>query len=243
VCKHGGRAASSKAGSADVLEALGVVVELGPLGVQRCVAEAGIGFCLAPRYHPGMRHAAPVRRELGVATVFNFLGPLVNPGRVRRQTIGVADSAMAERMAGVLEAQGAARVMVIYGHDGLDELSTVTASTVIELSCDADGKLMRRTYVVDPTKLGLTPARPESLRGGDPAENAILARSVLDGSSGPMRELVALNAASALVVAGLAEDLSSGLVLAFASLDSGAASSALDKLVRVSRSAASDGLT
>jgi anthranilate phosphoribosyltransferase len=243
VCKHGGRAASSKAGSADVLEALGVVVDLGPEGVQRCLAEARIGFCLAVRYHPAMRHAAPVRRELGVATVFNFLGPLANPGRVRRQVIGVGDPGMAHKLAGVLEANGVDRAMVLFGHDGLDELSTVGPSTVIELSSSPDGGVERRTYILDPAELGLAPARPESLRGGDPVENAALGMAVLDGSRGPQRDLVALNAASALVIAGLAGDLASGLDAAFASIDSGAAAAALHNLVVTSNAAAADGLT
>lgn len=238
VCKHGGRAASSRAGSADVLEALGVVVDLGPEGVARCVHEAGIGFCLATRYHPAMRHAAPVRRELGVATVFNFLGPLVNPASVGRQVMGVGDPAMAEKMIGVLEANGAVHAMVLYGHDGLDELSTVASSTVIELVRDADGRTDRRAYVVDPARLGLAPATPESLRGGSPAENAERAREVLSGGAGPQRDLVALNAAAALVVAGLAADLPAGLGQACAALDAGAGVAALAKLVEVSNDAA-----
>src|SRR5205823_5513061 len=133
VCKHGNRTASSACGSADVLEALGVAIELGPVDVARCVEEAGIGFCFAPRYHPGMRHAGPVRRELGVRTVFNFLGPMANPGGVRRQVLGVSDPAMAERMVDVLAARGAERALVVYGHDGLDEFTTTTTSTVHEL--------------------------------------------------------------------------------------------------------------
>ena len=132
VCKHGGRASSSISGSADVFEALGVAVDLGPTGVVRCIEEVGIGFCLAPRFHPAMRHAAPVRRELGVATFFNFLGPLANPAGATRQVIGVGDPAMASRMLAVLEANGTERAMVVFGHDGLDELSTVTTSTVLE---------------------------------------------------------------------------------------------------------------
>src|SRR5437667_10277346 len=146
VCKHGNRAASSACGSADVLEALGVVADLGPHGVARCIAEAGIGFCFAPRYHPAMRHAGPVRRELGVPTVFNFLGPLANPARVRRQVLGVSDKNMAEKMAAVLRARGAERALVVFGHDGLDELTTTTTSTVVEL-CE-DGELRR--YELDP---------------------------------------------------------------------------------------------
>ena len=132
VCKHGNRAASSECGSADLLEALGVAIDLAPEAVARCVTEAGIGFCFAPRFHPAMRHAGPTRRELGVPTVFNFLGPMANPARVRRQVIGVSDPAMAERMAQVLAAGGAERALVVHGGDGLDELSTTTPSTLLE---------------------------------------------------------------------------------------------------------------
>jgi anthranilate phosphoribosyltransferase len=186
-----------------------------------------------------MRHAALVRRELGVATVFNFLGPLVNPGRVRRQTLGVGDPRMAEKMVGVLRANGAVNSMVFYGHDGLDELSTVAPSTVIELVADGSGgETVSRAYVVDPAALGLKPALADLLRGGSPAENAALGRAVLEGAKNSQRDLVALNAAAALVVAGLAGDLPSGLEQAFASIDSGAAAASLDKLVEVSQAAA-----
>ena len=229
VCKHGGRAASSKAGSADVLEALGVVIDLGPADVARCIEEAGIGFCFAPRYHPAMRHAIPVRRELGVATAFNFLGPLANPARVRRQVVGVGDPAMAEKMAGVLAANGATEVIVVHGADGLDELSTTGPSDMYRWSA---GELTRST--VDPTALGLRPCALDDLLGDDAQTNAQLARSVLDGAPGPRREIVALNAAAGLVAAGLAADLESGLELAFESIDSGAASGRLERLVKVS---------
>lgn len=233
VCKHGGRAASSKAGSADVLEELGVVIDLGPRGVARCIEEAGIGFCFAPRYHPAMRHAIPVRRELGVATAFNFLGPLANPARVRRQVVGVGDPAMAEKMAGVLAAGGATDVIVVHGADGLDELSTTGPSTMYRWSA---GELTRST--VDPGALGLRVCKLEDLLGDDAGTNARLARGVLDGEPGPRREIVALNAAAGLVAAGLARDLVSGLEMAFESIDSGAAASRLERLVKVSGDAA-----
>jgi len=242
VLKHGGRAASSRSGSADVLEALGVAVDLGPDGVARCVAEAGMGFCLATRFHPAMRHAAPVRRELGVPTVFNVLGPLVNPGRVRRQVVGIGDAAMADRMLDVLEAGGAVHVMVVHGRDGLDELSTTAPTDVLELVVDPDGRSHRRTFVVDPGELGLAPADLASLRGGDPAENARHGREILAGGLGPRRDVVALNAAAALVVAGRAADLADGLEQAVAALDSGEAERVLDRLVVVSAAAASAGL-
>src|SRR5204862_2622048 len=233
VCKHGNRAASSASGSADVLEALGVAIDLGPLGVARCVAEAGMGFCFAPRYHAASRHAVPTRREPGVPTVFNFLGPLANPARPRRQVVGVSDPTMAETMLGVLEANGAERALVVFGHDGLDELTVTTTSTVMEL---ADGSV--RTYVVDPAELGLAAASLDDLRGGDAALNASLARRVLDGATGPHRDIVLLNAAAGIVAAGLAADLGEGVEVARQSLDSGGAAAVLDRLVAVSQAAA-----
>jgi anthranilate phosphoribosyltransferase len=233
VCKHGNRAASSAAGSADVLEALGVAIDLGPEGVARCVEEAGIGFCMAPRFHPAMRHAVPTRRELGVPTVFNFLGPLANPARPRRQVIGVSDPAMAEKMLGVLEANGAVRALVVHGHDGLDELTVSTTSTVYDLD---DGAL--RTYAVHPAELGLACSSVDLLKGADAATNAGLARAVLDGGRGPHRDVVLLNAAAGLVAAGAVADLVDGLVAAERSVDDGRAAEALDRLVSVSKAAA-----
>lgn len=239
VCKHGGRAASSAAGSADVMEALGVAIGLGPEGARRCLDEAGMAFLFAPRYHPALRHAAPVRSELGIRTTFNFLAPMANPARPRRQMVGVSDAAMAERMLGVLQAGVTTRALVVYGHDGLDELTTTTTSTVFEMQ---DGAGVR-SYEVDPAALGLTPARVEDLRGADPQTNAAYARAVLDGRSGPHLDVVLLNAAAALVAAGKASDLAGGLDLAEKSVSSGAAASALERLVRVSQAAAADGLT
>lgn len=233
VCKHGGRAASSQAGSADVLEALGVVIDLGPAGVARCVAEAGIGFCFAPRYHPAMRHAIPIRRELGVPTAFNFLGPLANPARVRRQVVGVGDPAMASKMAGVLAAGGAIRVMVVHGAGGLDELSTVGPSTVHSFE---GGEVS--SSLVDPSVLGLAPATVEDLRGGDAATNASLARAVLAGETGPRRDIVLLNAAAGLLVGGACASLAEGLELAAAVVDDGRAEACLQRLVAVSQDAA-----
>lgn len=232
VCKHGNRAASSTSGSADLLEALGVAIDLGPAGVARCVVEAGMGFCFAPRFHPAMRHAGPTRRELGVPTVFNVLGPMANPAGVQHQVIGVADVSMAERMVGVLAARGAERALVVTGHDGLDELTTTTTSTVQELR---DGRV--RTYVVDPVELGLPVASVESIRGGDAARNVELATSVLAGEAGPHRDMVLLNAAAGLVAAGVAGDLVAGFEAAAASVDGGAAAGVLEKVVAVSRAA------
>ena len=239
VCKHGGRAASSAAGSADVLEALGVAVDLGPAGVRRCVEEVGMGFCFAPRFHPAMRHAIAVRRELGVPTVFNFLGPLANPARARFQVVGVSDPAMAEKMLGVLMANGTKRAMVVHGSDGLDELSTTGPSTVLEAVAVVDGATPEfRTGVVDPAKLGLAPASVEDLRGADPAHNAEVVRRVLDGQRGAHRDIVLLNAAAALVVCGRAPELPEGLGLAARVVDEGRAASALEALVRVSQETA-----
>jgi anthranilate phosphoribosyltransferase len=231
VCKHGNRAASSACGSADLLEALGVTIDLPPEGVARCVTDAGIGFCFAPRFHPAMRHAIPTRRELGVPTVFNFLGPMANPARVRRQVIGVSDGAMAERMARVLAAHGAERALVVHGGDGLDELSTTTRSSVLELR---NGTVVAST--LDPTALGLPPALPDQLRGGDAATNAELTRRVLAGDTGPHRDIVLLNAGAALMIAGVADDVASGIAAAKQSIDSGAAADALDRLVATSTS-------
>ncbi len=235
VCKHGNRAQSSLAGSADVLEALGVAVGLGPAGVARCVEEAGIGFCLAPRFHPAMRQAAPVRRELGAPTTFNLLGPLSNPAGATRQVVGVGDPAMAERMVTVLEAGGAMHAMVVFGRDGLDELSTVTSSTIFESVSPGDGRYRRRRFEIEPASLGIKPASIDDLRGGAPAENADLARRVLSGERGPRADFVCLNAAAALVVAGLAGDLAAGLVMAAQVLASGSAAMTLERLVRVSQ--------
>jgi anthranilate phosphoribosyltransferase len=232
VCKHGNRAASSSAGSADVLEALGVRIDCGPDEVARCVADAGIGFCFAPRYHPAMRHAGPTRRELGIPTAFNILGPLANPAGAGRLMIGVADATMAERMAGVLAARGADRALIVHGDDGLDELTIATTSHVVELR---DGQV--RGYDIDPTVLGIERAPSESVVGGDPATNAALARRVLDGEHGPHRDIVTLNAAAGLVVAGIVDDLPAGLDAARSTLDNGRAAAALDRLVAVSNAA------
>ncbi|HET9732792.1 MAG TPA: anthranilate phosphoribosyltransferase [Acidimicrobiales bacterium] len=236
VCKHGGRAATSAAGSADVLEALGVVIDLGPDGVLRCLDEAGIGFCFAPRFHPAMRNAIPVRRDLGVPTVFNFLGPLANPARPTRQVVGVSDPGMAESMLSVLAANGARRALVVHGDDGLDELTTTTTSTVHDY--DAERATPRLTYRVDPAALGLAPAALADLRGADPRYNADLVLAVLGGEEGPRRDVVLLNSAAGLVAAGLAENLEAGIAMAADVIDSGRARSALDRLVAVSQAAA-----
>ena len=229
VVKHGNRAASSQAGSADVLEELGVAIELGPQGVARCVEEAGVGFCFARRYHPGMRFLGPARAEIGVPTTFNFLGPLANPARVRRQAVGVCDATMAERMLGALRELGTERAMIFFGDDGLDELTITTTSVVYELT---DDRL--HSYPLDPQEFGIAHAEPSQLVGGDAATNAKLLRAVLRGDEGPHRDLAVLNAGAALIVAGIAGDFPAGIEAARASIDSGAAERALETMARVS---------
>jgi anthranilate phosphoribosyltransferase len=240
VCKHGGRAASSSVGTADVLEALGVVVTLGPAGVARCVEEAGMGFCFAQRFHPAMRFAAPVRRELGVPTVFNFLGPLVNPARATRQLVGVSSPAMAEKMAAVLGASGSLRSMVIFADDGLDELSVTSPSTVVEVTGDGAGTFDIRRWRLDPQSLGIPVATLDDLRGGDAAFNANVIRAVLRGEKGAARDIGTLNAAAALVVAGHVDSLAAGMEVAADSIDMGRAMGALDGLIAVSQAAAAE---
>lgn len=233
VAKHGNRAASSRCGSADVLEALGVDISLGPQDVRRCIDVAGMGFCFAPSFHPAMRHAGPARRELGVRTVFNVLGPLANPGRVRRQALGVGAPPLAPLMVRVLQDLGHERALVFYGGDGLDELTTTGPSHVFQLSGE---KLT--DYELDPTGLGLNRARPEELSGGTPPENAALLRAVLEGEAGPRRDVVLLNAAAAVIAAGRTDDWREAIGVARDSLDSGRAATVLSRLIETSRQAA-----
>jgi anthranilate phosphoribosyltransferase len=236
VAKHGGRAASSKCGSVDVLESLGVVIDLGPDGVARCVREVGIGFCFAPRYHPAMRFAAGVRREIGTPTTFNFLGPLANPAGADRRTVGVSDPVMADRVIRTLADLGVERAMVFFGHDGLDELTVTTTSTVHEL---LDGDV--RTYDVDPGDYGIPRAERGALAGGDAAGNAQVVHHVLAGAPGPIRDIVTLNAAAALLVADAVPDLKAGVEQARAVLDDGQAATTLEAFVRVSVAARAAG--
>jgi len=230
VVKHGNRAQSSQAGSADVFEELGVAIDLGPAGVERCVDEAGVGFCFAPRYHPARRFLGPARKELGVPTTFNFLGPLANPARVRRQAVGVSDPTMAATMLGTLRVLGTERAMVFSGDDGLDELTTTTTSTVHEL---IDGNL--HEFKIDPLDVGIARSDAAHLCGGNAATNAGVLRAVLAGEPGPCRDIAVLNGGAALMVAGLASDLAAGVEMAMASVDGGAAGRALESLVRVSQ--------
>lgn len=226
VCKHGNRKASSTSGSFDLLEALGIPVELDGPAVAHCVAQAGVGFCFARAFHPAMRFAGPVRAELAIPTVFNFLGPLSNPAGVTRQVIGVSDASMAPTVIGVLQSRGAPRAMVVHGHDGMDELTTTGPSTVHELR---DGEV--RTYELDPAALGIDVVAAEAVKGGDAATNAAIATRVFGGESGPYRDIVTLNAAAGLWVAGRVDDLSDGLALARAAIDDGQAQATLDALI------------
>ena len=226
VAKHGNRAASSACGSADVLEALGVRIDLGPKGVARCIEEVGVGFMFAPRFHPAMRHAAPVRRELGVRTVFNLLGPLANPARVRRQLVGVATLKVGPLLAESLRALGAEHVLVAHGEDGLDEISPSGPSRLWELR---GGRIAERSF--RPEDVGLGPAAREEIAGGDAERNKEIAQRVLAGADGGRRTAVLLNAGAALYVAGKAATLSDGVALAAGTIDSGRARNALARLV------------
>jgi anthranilate phosphoribosyltransferase len=234
VCKHGNRSASSKAGTADVFELLGVRLELSPEGVARCVREAGIGFCFAPAFHPAFRFAGPPRREMGVATAFNLLGPMANPGRIKRQLIGVANPTFARPMVDALAKQGLDVAWVVHG-GGLDELTTTGPSTVLALH---SGEVSE--FIIDPADFGLAPATADDIRGGSPENNAEVVRRVLAGDLGPHRDIVVLNAAAALVVAGRADTVAAGLDLASAAIDDGRAAATLAKMAEVSQAAAGD---
>jgi anthranilate phosphoribosyltransferase len=240
VAKHGGRAASSSSGAADVLEELGVAIDLPAAAVARCVREAGIGFFFAPVFHPGMRHAGGPRREMGIGTVFNFLGPLSNPARPVAAAIGCADLRMAPVMAGVLAARGT-RALVFRGDDGLDELTTATTSSVWIVR---DGEVAPDR--LDPGALGLAPSGPDDLRGGSPAFNADVFRRVLGGEKGPVRDAVLLNAAAALAAfdersARLHDAIGAGLERAAAAVDEGRAAAQLERWVAVSQAAREPG--
>lgn len=229
VAKHGNRAASSKCGSADVLEALGVKIDLDPAGVARCIEGAGIGFCFAPVFHPAMRHAAGPRRELGVATIFNFLGPLTNPAGATRQALGVSDPDMVDKMVETLGRLGSRHVVAFHGADGLDELATSGPSSVVELI----GGEVRR-WIFDPADHGISPGSLEDVAGGSPEENAAAIRAVLEGEPGPRRDIVVLNAAAGLLAADMAKDMGEALALAADAVDRGAARDALDKMIEAS---------
>jgi anthranilate phosphoribosyltransferase len=230
VAKHGNRAVSSQAGSADVLEALGVRIDLTPAQAQRCIEEVGIGFLFAPSHHGAMRHAAPVRRELGIRTLFNLLGPLSNPASATHQVVGVYDPGRVEQLAQALGSLGLTAAWVVHGEGGLDEVSPSGPTTVAQLR---NGKVS--TFEVTPHDFGLSEVPVEALRGGDATRNAEIIRDVLGGEQGPARIAVLLNAAAALCVAGVAADPASAAERAAEAIDSGAAKQTLDRWARFTR--------
>jgi anthranilate phosphoribosyltransferase len=233
VAKHGNRSVSSKCGSADVLEALGVQVSAAPPVVERCLAEAGVAFFFAPTFHPAMRHAAQARRDLGVRTAFNLLGPLTNPAAPSRQIVGVPRPDLTELLARALLLLGATRAWVVHGADGLDELSTTGYTKVSECR---EGSV--QTFYVHPSEYGLAKASPDTLRGGDAQVNAAIVRSVLDGTLGPPRDIVLLNAGAALFIAGRAASVREGIGQGAEAIDSGRAKQVLAQLVTLSHSSA-----
>lgn len=226
VAKHGNRSVSSQCGSADVLEALGVNLDLAPAGVAASIDELGIGFLYAPHHHPAMKHAIGPRREMGVRTVFNILGPLTNPARAQVQVLGVYDGTLTDLMARVLGSLGSRAAFVVHGAGGLDELSTLGPNRVTRLTGDRVD-----TFQLDPQALGLPRADLRDLQGGSPEKNAAIAHRILEGEQGPRRDIVLLNASAALVAAGVAENLPEGLHVAARSIESGAARAKLDELV------------
>lgn len=226
VAKHGNRSISSKCGSADLLEALGVKLDVDPEIVEEAIAETGIGFLFAPLFHSAMRHAANARKEIGLRSIFNMLGPLTNPAAANCQLLGVYAPELTEMFADALRVLGARHAMVVHGHDGLDEISICAPTRVSELK---DGRIS--TYDITPEQFFDQPASPEDLKGGTPQENALITRDILHGKAGPKRDIVVLNAAAALVVASRADNLQKGLKLAADSIDSGAAADKLAALV------------
>lgn len=230
VAKHGNRAISGKCGSADVLAALGVKIDMSPDAVTRCMAEAGVAFFFAPVFHQSMRHVGPARKELGVRTIFNMLGPLSNPAGAPHQLIGVYDPALTDIFAEVLIELGSRHVMIVHGEDGLDEITTTARTLVTEAT-----RKERRTYHLDPGEFGIARAEPGDLRGGESIEeNAAIVRRILEGEAGPRADVALLNAAAALVVGAQAESMEQGLRLARGSVDSGAALAALERFITVS---------
>ncbi len=227
VAKHGNRSISSKCGSADLLEALGVKLNVEPEIVEEAVAEIGIGFLFAPLFHGAMKYAAKARKEVGLRSIFNMLGPLTNPAGANCQLLGVYAPELTEMFANALRLLGAKRVFVVHGHDGLDEISICAPTRVSELKDD-----MIRTYDISPEQFFGKAAEPEDLVGGTPEENAVITRDILNGKKGPCRDVVLLNAAAALTAAGKAEDFKAGIPMAEASIDQGKAAEKLDALIR-----------
>ena len=229
VAKHGNRAMSSRCGSADVLEALGARIDLSPEQVAQCIEKAGFGFMFAQTFHPAMKHAAPTRRELGVGTAFNLLGPLTNPAGAQHQLLGVARPEMAGLMAAALDRLGSRHVLVVHGHDGSDELTLDGPNPVYEID---RGESVE--YTIDPRRLGLPTALPNAIQGGTPEENAKMLTALLDGEAGAMRDIVLLNSAAALVAADIVPNVRDGLQAAAESVDSGAAKERLTTFVELS---------
>ena len=229
IAKHGNKALSSKSGSADVLSKLGVKLDIPPEQISRCIDEAGVGFMMAPFHHSAMKHVGPVRVEMGVRTIFNLMGPLSNPAGTKRQLIGVFSEHWLEPMAQVLDKLGSTKVWIVHGSDGLDEITTTGPTQVAELD---NGTIS--TFEVSPTDVGLPLATLDDLKGGDADNNAKKLRALLDGEAGPYRDIVVLNSAAALIVAGKAGDLKDGVSQAEQALDSGAANKALQDLIALS---------
>ena len=232
VAKHGNRAVTSLSGASDVLQALGVKLDVPPVVVARALATAGVGFLWAPMHHPAMKAWAPIRAELGVRTLFNLLGPLCNPAGVTHQVLGVYDRKLVEPIAHVLKNLGSVHAWVVHGSDGMDELTTTGPSVVAELK---DGAI--RTFEITPESVGLPRSTLASLKGGDSTVNARALRDLLGGEPGPYRDIVVLNAGAALLVSGKAQSLEAGIAKAQGAIDSGAATLALDKLVAVTNDA------
>ncbi len=232
VAKHGNRSATSKCGSADVLEALGVAIDLAPAQVSRCIATCGIGFMFAPRHHLAMKYVAPVRRELGMATTFNLIGPLTNPAGARHQLIGVADARYVDRIAQAVRLMGNARNLIVHSDDGLDEVSTTCPTSVVEVFA---GQGYDERYEVTPEQFGMRRTRLEDLAGGDAAKNAALLRAVVDGEPGSHLDIVLLNAGAALYIAEAAGSIDEGVDEARRAVASGAARAKLDALVATTR--------
>ncbi|MFV1990101.1 MAG: anthranilate phosphoribosyltransferase [Acidimicrobiales bacterium] len=233
VCKHGNVRATSSSGAFDTLAALGITTDIGARGVEHCLKQTNLGFCFAKRHHPAMRFAGPVRVQLGVPTMFNLLGPLVNPARVDHYLLGSPDPVMARRLGEVLATRGLSRAWVVSGHGSLDELSTTGSTQVFDVS---HGTLSE--FSLDPREIGIAVAAPEDLHGGSPEQNAAIAERVFSGEPGPQADIVALNAAAALYISGVASDIGAGLVLAQEAMSSGAVSDLLSRQREVSAHAA-----
>jgi anthranilate phosphoribosyltransferase len=229
VAKHGNRSSTSRSGSADLLEALGVRIDLDPTAVARCIDEIGFGFMFAPRHHAAMKHVVPVRKELGVRTIFNFLGPLTNPAGAGRQLLGVSDRRYQETIAEALVGLGCVRAMVVRAEDGVDELGLAGRTRVIEVTKGGTDE-----WFVDPESLGVPAADLDEIKGGTPDENAATVTRVLDGEEGPARDVIVLNAGAAILVGGGAEDLRAGVERAREAIASGAAREVLARLVEIS---------